>query len=489
MSGGARRRALALLLLVLGARPAHAAGVIVVAGGGPEGEIGETDSWSYKLYKKLIENGDINGDGKIKAVVISNRPPSTNFMVDYLKSLGATTSQNLVIRSRKQAQDPKLVDAVASADVIFLRGGNQAEAYRNWKGTRLQKHIRKVTDSGGAIGGTSSGAMSLAGYALAGGQDLVAMDVLKDSHSPMLQDDKTGGSSIHPDFLGVVPGTIIDTHVGERARLGRLLGVHAKAVEDSGDRTLLAIGVEERTGIVIQDGKAHVYGTGSVQFIQRTPETASIRRPGQPLIYTDVRLDALTEGWVFDLKTRRPETEPASVGAQAIPRRRECGQTPASSPPAGEAAAAQVQTIRNSQSDADHPGGGEVRAQAHFQALQALHDNPDQVAVLSSGDARASSILLDCVACTHKSLSPWVANLDSGSGKLHSPGLVGVRVHVLPEVTGGGPRYDAHERSVKGLPRSSATAPDCDPAQSANEPLTERGSFERLVRQLEGCEL
>lgn len=81
-------------------------GVVVLAGGGPEGDIGVTTDWSYPLYKKLIENGDTTGDKKIKVVVLSLDKPDSNFMVDYLKSMGTDNSHNLVVSSKKEANDP-----------------------------------------------------------------------------------------------------------------------------------------------------------------------------------------------------------------------------------------------------------------------------------------------------------------------------------------------------------------------------------------------
>jgi len=43
---------------------AFASGMVVLAGGGEEGKIGDTKSWSYQLYKRLIEQGDVTGDKK-----------------------------------------------------------------------------------------------------------------------------------------------------------------------------------------------------------------------------------------------------------------------------------------------------------------------------------------------------------------------------------------------------------------------------------------
>lgn len=510
-------------------------GVVVVAGGGPEGELDETDAWSYPLYKKMIENGDINGDKKIKVTVISFNAPPTNFVVDYLKGMGATTSENVVISSREQANDPKLVDTVADADVIFFRGGNQADAYRAWKGSRLHQHITKVRDSGGAFGGTSSGAMSLAGFALAGGQDIVSMDVLQDSHSPLLLDEIDQSSSIHDDFINIVPNAIIDTHVGERARLGRLIGVQAKAVQDSGDRTILAIGVEERTGIAVYGDRAEVHGTGAVQFIQTTPESVLIREPGKPLVYSNVRVDLLTDGWVYDLKKREPDTSRTPSRAEAIRQPLACSTVSGAPQIRGNRAedekkfshtvtyggknyaihtASIPEQMKNvigfvdaHSDDEDAEAGGYKRAHVQAAAFRALYDHPkfstflipaqgkvspkpgsrDEVIFARNSavsDSEAATMILDCKHCTHRSLSPRVANMDNGSETLRSAGIVNMRVHVLADSARTGASYNVRTHEVMGLEKRPAFDPDCLKGQS--EILPQAASLKEITNSLEG---
>ena len=157
-----KKSLLLFLSLIASSALLAAPGVVVLSGGGPEGDIGVTSDWSYPLYKKLIDNGDTTGDKKIKVVVLSLEKPDSNFMVDYLKSMGADTSENLVVSSKKDANDPKVENALKDADVIFIRGGNQGKAYQLWKGTKVQEQIHALSSRGGAIGGTSSGAIPTA---------------------------------------------------------------------------------------------------------------------------------------------------------------------------------------------------------------------------------------------------------------------------------------------------------------------------------------
>lgn len=427
-----------LLFCIFFAHFTYAApGVVVVVGGGPEGEIGEKTAWSYPLYKKLIENGSIHGDGKIKVVVLSLAQPETNFMVDYLKSMGATSSENVIVDSRKKANDPKIVDTVASADIIFFRGGNQAEAYRFWRGTRLHRHINRVAAIGGAIGGTSSGAMSLSQHTFSGGRDLVTLDVLSNAHSELL-DDEMGGSGIHKDFLNFVPGAIVDTHCGERGRIGRLLGVQAKAIEDSGDKKILGICLEERTGIAITKNMAEVFGIGAAHFFQSTADSILIRRPEKPLIYTSVRDDALTEGWHYDLKKREPDLRKLPKDTAKIFNKNNCGF---------------LSFIDDAYSELSAPSGDPLKGIIQARAINKIYDQPNTSVIMTAREILAKTIeahtevtflnrtktsgqsvatlIMDCKYCSHKSRSSFISNQDDGSNTLHSAGLVNMRLHVV----------------------------------------------------------
>lgn len=470
-----------------------APGVVVVAGGGSEGDIDEKTAWSYPLYKKLIDNGPTHGDGKIKVVVISLEKPDTNFMIDYLKSMGATSSENVVVDSREKANDPKIVDTVANADVIFFRGGNQAEAYRFWKNTRLHEHIKKVADRGGAIGGTSSGAMSLSEYAFAGGQDLVSKDVLQDSHSELLNDE-LGGTGIHNDFLGLVPGVIVDTHCGERGRVARLLGIHAKAQEDYKNNKIVGICLEERTGIAVSKGKVEVFGTGTAHFIQSTPDSTIIRTPGKPLVYTNVRDDALTEGWHYDLKKRSPDLVNIPKSALIITDKKDCGA---------------MIHVEDAQNDDKIDNGDIKRGNLQTHAIKSLFDQPDTTIVMTPLEETitksmkdqtivvtkkneknipdVATVIMDCSECTHKSLSSFVSNQDEGSNTLHSAGLINLKLHVLSN--GGSFNLSTHKvktsADVDSINSDLTTCQKYGDSQSLGPALSLLSAGKKIQRKLQ----
>lgn len=467
---------LGLALLIPHFSPAQAAPLVILAGGGSEGDQGDTSSWSYALYSRFLDRGDINGDGAVTVAILSTGLES-DWMPNYFKWLGADAAYNLWVPNRASADDPGEVDALRSADVIFIKGGDQGAYYDAWNQTRLEENLRYVVDDlGGVIGGTSAGAMSQAQYAFAGGQDLISLDILEDATTKYLDDASDGGSGIHDDFLGFVPGVIIETHYTRRARLGRLMGIQAKAQEDWERDDILAIGIEEQTGLVIENGLAEVVGRGSVSFIQSTPASDIRRSRGEPLIYTHARLDRLTDGWIFDLVEQSPRLDSAPEGSEPVTY---SGHGPDNS--------GSLTVIGNNPPEVSHfettatfaPLGYDLltigqspfilrsigildaqdsdnRGAIHEALFRALYDRPDHLGFLITDVAklkrsssapnllgfhwnirstyrRAASIVVDGQFMDYKGLSPHLSVSDTGSGTLNAAAFTNLRVHILAD--------------------------------------------------------
>jgi len=278
---------------------------IMLAGGGSEGDVGDTSAWSYELYQSLILHPDTNGDDEFRLVILGMDPNSSSFLVQYFTWLGQqigkqVTCFELPVLDRASADSAQTAATVEACDAIMIRGGDQGDYYDEWNDSLLEAAIRTVTGRGGSIGGTSAGAMSMAEFCFAGGRDLISSDVMLDSHSIYL-DDVKGGSAIHPDFLGMIDAVTIDTHFTWRGRLGRLAGILAKSHEDFGRPDLTGIGIEEKTGIILEGNQLQIVGRGAVVMLRTTGLTRLIRQPGSPLIYTHLQLNRLVDDWEYDL--------------------------------------------------------------------------------------------------------------------------------------------------------------------------------------------
>jgi cyanophycinase len=454
-------------------------GTIVLAGGGAEGDIGDESAWSFSLYGALVENGDLNGDGVIYVSILATEASADpSFLPGYFVWLGevrglTVEAENFILPSRQAAEDPEVLSKIASSDAIFIKGGDQGVYYDQWNDSALEAAIRSVVvDCKGAIGGTSAGAMSLSQYSFSGSRDLIAEDVLTDSHTSFLDDDSVPGTSgIHDDFLSFVPNTLVDTHYTARGRMGRLLGIMGKAAEDFQDHGFISIGLEERTGVAIQDQTARVLGTGEVSFLQETAQTILGRTPGAPLQYSFLRLDRLTHGWSFDLQSKQPSLKTAPKDTQAVAPQKTIYTQDTSLLIRGDlesnnqrfarvatffpseystAPTAQSSFIEGSVGftdcgDTDHRmDKQETLFRALFDvpgewgfflffggALQREVGLPNQVLFTSSGQPAMGGIAIDSRKVTHKGLSPFVSNWAADQSTLRAATMIGLIIHVL----------------------------------------------------------
>jgi cyanophycinase len=465
--------------------PADATGVIVLAGGGSEAESGDAAGWSARLYGRLLDGGDVTGDGLVTVIVLSTEEETT-WLPEYFVWLGADEARNLRVASRADADRGETAAELDLADAVFVKGGDQGLYYDLWDDSGVEDGLVALRARGGGVGGTSAGAMSMAGWALAGGMDLISRDVLEDAHTPFLDDASDGGSGIHGDFLGFVPDAVIDTHVTERARIGRLAGTMAKVIEDEALPSVLGIGLEQRTGLVVRDGVAEVVGVGAVVFLRPTGGGHLVRAPGRPLVFTDLVLDRLTDGWAFDLARSEvvpgPDAQPVTVDAP-------------SAPPAGWAVygdlvedAERFETVaaRDPEPYALRDGskpplleGAVGFTDAHYEdwravveetAFRALYDRGGHTAVMIGygGSCSAEDGVIACEdnpyvddepslsalfvatrSAEWRGLSPEPSTYDVGAGSLRAAAISGARLSILGESARNGLYWNGAEATVE----------------------------------------
>ncbi len=508
-----------LVLLVYFSSLVYGQGTVVIAGGGYEGDIGDEASWSYLLYKRLVENGDTNGDGVVKVAILATDAPTDTFMKDYFVWIGTRVGRTVVAKDfhipKRADANSSLVNEIAGYDAVFIKGGDQGVYYDEWNETLLETNIRQVTDRGGAIGGTSAGAMSLAGYSFSGGQDMISTDVLTNSHTPYLNDASLPGTSgIHTDFFSFVPGVVIDTHYTQRGRMGRMIGIMGKAVQDFADRNIVAIGLEQKTGLCIRDGVAEVIGVGEVAFIRESPTAQLQRAVNRPLFYTGLILDRLTHGWRYDLAARTPITSSLPAGVVAVSYAGDSsansGSLTINGATEGDSAKFQYVAsyypsdysltpttattyIRNSIGFTD-AGNSNNRMDKQESIFRALYDRPSDTAFLvykGSSVTRSSepdivsfvktgaslpevaTIVIDAKTVTYKGLSPFISTYASDGGDLRAAALINLTLHVLAETSTRGYRYNTRTHTV-------VTSGD-NPALFEIEPNNSRSSAQNLI--------
>ncbi|MBL8150345.1 MAG: Type 1 glutamine amidotransferase-like domain-containing protein, partial [Blastocatellia bacterium] len=403
-------------------------------------------------------------------------------------------AKNYQVASRADANS-SAISEIQNADVIFIKGGDQGQYYDDWNETLLESHIRTVVQTrNGAIGGTSAGAMSLAEYSFSGGQDMISSDVLADSHSSFLNDASLSGTSgIHTDFFSFIDNVVVDTHYTQRGRLGRLLGLLGKSVQDFGTREILAVGLEQKTGLFIKNGVAEVIGVGAIDFIKESSNSTLSRIPGRPLFYTNLVLDRLTHGWKYNLATRSVNTTALPSGTLAVTYPGDgssnsgslsiVGATEADNSkfnyrvtyyPSNYSLSATTATtfIRNAIGFTDS-GNSTTRPDKQENIFRALYDrtgdigflvfagssvtrtatNPDIVSFSkSSTNSEVATIVIDGKTVTHKGLSPYISTYASNGGSLRAAALVNLTVHVLAESASRNRSFNTRTHEIVDTP-------------------------------------
>jgi cyanophycinase len=277
-NGRSKRRRLALPPSVSKTRPT----LIVI--GGREDKIGDA-----LILREVARHV---GTGKLVVTDVASSDPDGLFEEydQVFRKLGVKQVENLELRSREDASDPKILRVLDDATAVFFTGGDQLKITSQIGGTPVYDRVLEMYQAGGVVAGTSAGASVVCGTMLTAGTGRT---------SPRL-----GESVQMAPGLGFIRNMIIDQHFAERGRMGRLLAAVAQ-----NPRTL-GLGIDENTAVVIDSSESfYVVGAGAVYAIDGRYISYSNVTEGNPdktLAVYDLKVHVLTEGDSFDLETRRP---------------------------------------------------------------------------------------------------------------------------------------------------------------------------------------
>lgn len=263
------RRALAVIVLLLlpSVCFARAGALVVVGGGGTGPEI---------VAKALALSG-----GRNAIVVVlpqsSAEPDAGDSSVKMWLDAGA-----------KEAEKVSFTEAGAAAKLrratlIWMPGGDQNRFMKAIDGTGLADVIRERHRDGVTVGGTSAGAAVLAEAMFTGDADLKSI---------------TAGATVIAKGLGVWPQVLVDQHFLKRQRDNRLLS----AVLDH--PTLVGVGIDEETAVIVKDGAFEVAGKSSVVVVDARSASVDKAAPGTLATARDVKLTILKSGQRYSLAAR-----------------------------------------------------------------------------------------------------------------------------------------------------------------------------------------
>jgi cyanophycinase len=273
-----------------------AQGYVCAVGGGSEGY----NDWSDAPYSWIVQKAD---SGKI--IIISDAD-ATTWLPNYFMSFGADTAYNKTIPSIAAANLQATYDELITAKAIFIRGGDQWDYIRLWKGTKTDSAINYVFQNGGVIAGTSAGAAVLGDVDFSAKNGSVYPDdaLLNPFYNRM---------QFESNFLNLIPDVLFDTHFIERGRHGRLIAMLYNQHFSSG-RDLIGIGVDDRTAFCISpDGIGEVMGSGAVAIFRIDGETILEPMDSGNYLIEGLKCDQLTKGWKYDVINNQVDFIPPSA--------------------------------------------------------------------------------------------------------------------------------------------------------------------------------
>jgi cyanophycinase len=274
----------------------YSQGYICAIGGGSE----DYNDWSDEPYYWIVEKAD---SGKI---IILSYSDATNWIPNYFMSLGAAVAYNKKINSRDIADLQSTYDELITANAIFIKGGDQWNYVRTWKGTLTEDAINYVFQNGGVVAGTS------AGCAVLGDVDFSAKNGTVYPDEALLNPFTTY-IQLEDNFLNLVPGVLFDTHLIERARNGRLI-VMMFNYHYTGAMDLMGIGIDDRTAFCITpDQIGEVFGSGAVYIYQKDFRTSYGDYISGNYSIENLKSDQLTKGWKYDISNKEITYIPPSA--------------------------------------------------------------------------------------------------------------------------------------------------------------------------------
>lgn len=156
----------------------------------------------------------------------------------YWESQGLASVSMLNTRDPKKANDPSFVKPLTEATAAWLGGGDQTRLANAYRGTAVERELRRLLARGGVIGGTSAGASVMSSIMITGGNPQARVG----------------------EGFGLLPDVVIDQHFQNRKRQRRLLGVLEKHPR------CLGLGIDEQTAVVVRGHTFTVLGKANVSI-------------------------------------------------------------------------------------------------------------------------------------------------------------------------------------------------------------------------------
>jgi beta-aspartyl-peptidase (threonine type) len=252
--------------------------------------------WPYDAFRWFTEHA---GHGHLVILHASGGGEIGEQFYNDIKGLKSV--RTFVFTDRSGAYDPRLLAAVASADAIFIGGGDQSNYVRMWRGTPLNDAIDAHIAAGKPFGGTSAG-LAIQGAWLYGCMDSISLTSPHALADPLGKSVTIEGDFVHAELLEHI---LTDSHFDARARLGRLFTFLARAHTMDPERTLAGLGIDESSALTVEaDGTAtfHARSANKYAWLVQPGDYGELE-PGRPLNLAGVRVSAIGPASTFNVHT------------------------------------------------------------------------------------------------------------------------------------------------------------------------------------------
>lgn len=223
----------------------------------------------------------------------------------------------LIVPSRDAASDAAVAQIIGKAEAIFFAGGDQSEYINFWKGTPVEEAVNAAIRRGVPVGGTSAGLAVQGEYIYSAQNDVPDGPDL--SSKVALTDPFQRQVVVVHGFLKnpLLANTITDSHFVRRDRMGRLLVMMARVLEEGPVKELKGIGVDQETAVLLEgNGEAKVVGRGAAYFLHAADKPVRLKA-GEPLDFGPVVAVKVVAGGSFDVAAWRGETQPYAYTVKA----------------------------------------------------------------------------------------------------------------------------------------------------------------------------
>lgn len=269
---------------------------LVLMGGGPD--VDEAFRW----WRRPLAGGD---------VVVLRTSGADGYNGYLFEEIGGCDSvETLLVTSRALADDPWVASRVEQAEGIFIAGGDQATYVAHWKGTKLLRALQAAWRRGAVVGGTSAGAAVLGQFAFSAAKGTITSPAA-------LRDPFAEAVTLERDLLRLsfLDGCLVDTHVQQRTRRGRLVAFLSRLQADGWHEAPLGVALDERTALVVgRGGEGKVLGAGRVTLLRPTGPPVHCKA-GEPLTVRGMKRWSLGDG---DAVAMPAGTTKASLGTAAV---------------------------------------------------------------------------------------------------------------------------------------------------------------------------